>query len=100
MLSNEDKRQIYDQLGPDGLQQSGDVTDYSNYADLNDIFESIFGAGAGGFSQRQTRTEDMVQRLPLTLEELYSGAKKDFTVMRNKICAECKGYCLFSCVSA
>ena len=43
VLSNEDKRQIYDQLGPDGLQQSGDATDYSNYADLNDIFESIFG---------------------------------------------------------
>ena len=41
VLSNEDKRQIYDQLGPDGLQQSGDAADYSSYANLNDIFESI-----------------------------------------------------------
>ena len=89
MLANEERRQIYDQLGPDGLQQTGDAG-FNNYADLNDIFESIFGGG-DGFSQRPTRTEDMVQRLPLTLDELYTGVKKDFAVTRNKICPDCKG---------
>lgn len=88
MLANEERRQIYDQLGPDGLQQTGDAG-FNNYADLNDIFESIFGGD--GFSQRPTRTEDMVQRLPLTLDELYTGVKKDFAVTRNKICPDCKG---------
>lgn len=91
MLSNEEKRQIYDQLGPDGLQQNEDVS-YSEYANLNDILSSIFGDGMGGFSQRPTRTEDMVQRLPVTLDELYTGVRKDFAVNRNKICTECKGY--------
>ena len=38
VLSNEEKRQIYDQLGPDGLQQAGDASDFTNYADLSDIF--------------------------------------------------------------
>ena len=90
MLSNEEKRQIYDQLGPDGLQQNEDVS-YSEYANLNDILSSIFGDGMGGFSQRPTRTEDMVQRLPVTLDELYTGVRKDFAVNRNKICTECKG---------
>ena len=89
VLANEERRQIYDQLGPDGLQQTGDAG-FNNYADLNDIFESIFGGG-DGFSQRPTRTEDMVQRLPLTLDELYTGVKKDFAVTRNKICPDCKG---------
>ena len=46
----------------------------------------------GGFSQRPTRTEDMVQRLPVTLDELYTGVRKDFAVNRNKICTACKGY--------
>ena len=91
MLSNEEKRQIYDQLGPDGLQQNEDVS-YAEYANLNDILSSIFGDGMGGFSQRPTRTEDMVQRLPVTLDELYTGVRKDFAVNRNKICTECKGY--------
>ena len=91
MLSNEEKRQIYDQLGPDGLQQNGDVS-YTEYSDLNDILSSIFGDGMSGFSQRPTRTEDMVQRLPVTLDELYTGVRKDFAVNRNKICPECKGY--------
>ena len=90
VLSNEERRQIYDQLGPDGLQQTGDASDFTNYADLSDIFESIFG-GSDGFVHRQTRTEDMVQRLPLTLDELYTGVKKDFAVNRNKICPDCKG---------
>lgn len=90
VLSNEERRQIYDQLGPDGLQQSGDMGGgYTSYADLNEIFESMFGGE--GFTQRRTRTDDMVQRLPLTLDELYTGVKKDFAVNRNKICKDCKG---------
>ena len=68
--------------------------DYASYADLNDIFESMFGGE--GFTQRRTRTDDMVQRLPLTLDELYTGVKKDFAVNRNKICKDCKGYVLNS----
>lgn len=91
VLSNEETRQIYDQLGPDGLQQSGNAPDYGDVTNLYDIFESIFGDNGDGFGRRQTRTEDMVQRLPLTLDELYTGCRKDFAVNRNKICTECKG---------
>lgn len=79
-------------MGPDGLQQTEDSSSYADYADLNDILSSIFGEGMGGFAQRPTRTEDMVQRLPVTLDELYTGVKKDFAVNRNKICPDCKGY--------
>ena len=92
VLSNEETRQIYDQLGPDGLQQSGSGPGFQDVSNLYDIFESIFGDAGEGFGARPTRTEDMVQRLPLTLEELYTGVRKDFAVNRNKICTECKGY--------
>lgn len=98
VLSNEETRQIYDQLGPAGLQQSGNAPDYSNVTNLYDIFESIFGDAGEGFGGRQTRTDDMVQRLPLTLDELYTGVRKDFAVNRNKICTECKGYLSFKCI--
>ena len=37
----------------------------------------------------------MIQRLPLTLDELYTGVKKDFAVNRNKICPDCKGFVLY-----
>lgn len=40
----------------------------------------------------------MIQRLPLTLDELYTGVKKDFAVNRNKICPDCKGFVLYSII--
>ena len=44
------------------------------------------------FGNRKTqRGPNAYQELPVTLEDLYNGAKKSFTINRNVICPTCRG---------
>lgn len=78
VLSDPDKRKIYNERGEEGLKQSG-----GGGQDAGDIFSSFFG-GFGGFNfgfggqQQQQRNErpkgaDVAIDLDVTLEEIYVG---------------------------
>ncbi len=112
VLSDSEKRRMYDQFGHDAFTQSGGGNagggfgggfggfDFSNF-DINDIFESAFGGGFGGFggfgggsSRSQARSqkgEDVQVKIPLTLEEIYSGAKKKVKFKKFEKCSTCSG---------
>ncbi|XP_044502415.1 chaperone protein dnaJ A6-like isoform X2 [Mangifera indica] len=93
VLSNPEKREIYDQYGEDALKEGmgGAGSSHNPF----DIFESFFGGGAfgGGRSRgrRQKRGEDVVHTLKCSLEELYNGATKKRSLSRNILCSNCKG---------
>ncbi|KAL4353268.1 hypothetical protein GQ457_06G033070 [Hibiscus cannabinus] len=94
VLSDPEKREIYDQYGEDALKEGmgGGGPSHSPF----DIFESFFsggGFGGGGSSRgrRQKRGEDVVHPLKVSLEELYNGATKKLSLSRNAICGKCKG---------
>ena len=93
VLSDPDKRQRYDQLGPAGVEGDGTGGGGGNPFDQADIFEQFFGGGGGGFrgSRQPQRTPNMQANLNLTLEELYTGCVKDVTIQRNTICSTCNG---------
>ena len=97
VLSDDEKRRIYDQYGHAGLDGSAGAGGFGGGFggfDFGDIFESFFGGGGGGGGARRNapqRGEDLSQRLTLTFEEAAFGCKKEINYARIERCGECGG---------
>lgn len=98
VLSDPEKREIYDQYGEDALKEGmgGGGAGHNPF----DIFEQFFGGGGfggGGFGgsssrgRRQRRGEDVVHSLKVSLEDMYNGTSKKLSLSRNVLCTKCKG---------
>lgn len=97
VLSDPEKREIYDQYGEDALKEGmgGGGASHNPF----DIFESFFGGSFGGSSftggssrgRRQKQGEDVVHPLKVSLEDLYNGTSRKLSLSRNVICLKCKG---------
>ncbi|GAV81396.1 DnaJ domain-containing protein/DnaJ_CXXCXGXG domain-containing protein/DnaJ_C domain-containing protein [Cephalotus follicularis] len=92
VLSDPEKREIYDQYGEDALKEG---MGGGGAHDPFDIFQSFFGGSpfGGGSSRgrRQRRGEDVVHPLKVSLEDLYLGTAKKLSLSRNVICSKCNG---------
>ena len=76
VLSNPEKRRLYDQAGEQGIKDGGFDQSSSN---AMDIFNLFFGAGNPFGSGMETRhkprrTKDLMFKLNVSLEELYNGS--------------------------
>jgi molecular chaperone DnaJ len=99
VLSDEKKRQVYDQYGHDGMRGHGvNVHDFRGM-DMNDIF-SMFGGMFGdlfGNGRGQGRGEefgnDLQIQIAVTLEEIGTGAEKEIEFERDEVCTHCNGTC-------
>ncbi|KAJ6391018.1 hypothetical protein OIU77_025093 [Salix suchowensis] len=96
VLSDPDKREIYDQYGEDALKEGMGPGGGGGGHNPFDIFESFFGGGGfgGGSSsrgRRQKQGEDVAHPLKVSLEDLYNGTSKKLSLSRNILCAKCKG---------
>jgi len=98
VLSDESKRSIYDRYGKAGLEGGGGFSRGGgmNMDDLNDIFESVFGAGFGGFNRggRQEYEKyplDIQIEIELDFFEAIYGVKKDVEYIYKKSCKSCDG---------
>lgn len=94
VLSDEQKRSIYDRYGHEGLRSTGGMPDW-NTIDPFDIFNQFFN-GFGGFGGRQTRNaphrgEDLYYSMTLEFEEAAFGVERDLEVTRDESCERCKG---------
>ncbi|XP_065866335.1 dnaJ protein homolog ANJ1 [Euphorbia lathyris] len=93
VLSDPEKREIYDQYGEDALKEG--MGGGSGGHNPFDIFESFFGGSpfGGGSSRgrRQRRGEDVVHPLKVSMEDLYLGTTKKLSLSRNVICSKCTG---------
>nr|QEG03059.1 DnaJ protein 2-like isoform X1 [Cymbidium ensifolium] len=93
VLSDPEKREMYDQYGEDALKEGmgGGGGGHNPF----DIFEQFFGGGGfgGGSSRgrRQKRGEDVVHTLKVSLEDLYNGTSKKLSLSRNRLCPKCRG---------
>lgn len=93
VLSDPEKREIYDEYGEDALKEG--MGGAGGGHDPFDIFSSFFGgSGFGGGSsrgRRQRRGEDVVHPLKVSLEDLYLGTTKKLSLSRNVLCSKCNG---------
>lgn len=103
VLSDEDRRQIYDRYGKEGLKNNGfsgfSDRDFGDiFGDLGSIFESAFGSGFNfGGSGRKKETfrakfsADYRYELNLTFKEAVFGCKKNIQTKYKAHCKECDG---------
>ena len=105
VLSNQEKRQRYDQFGHAGVDGQGGfggggMSMDDIFSQFGDIFGSFFGGGGGfrGFGGGGQGARRPVQRgsnlrikVKLTLEEIENGAEKKIKVNKYVACKQCNG---------
>lgn len=99
VLSDSQKRQMYDNYGHEGVNAAGAGGFHGGgFGGFEDIFSSVFGDMFGGSfnsggarRQRPQRGSDLKQNINLTLEEAYEGLEEDITYNRVDSCSMCHG---------
>ena len=104
VLSDETKRQRYDQFGFAGVDPNfgagaggpgygGGFGGFGDFGDLGDIFGEFFGGGRsrGSAQNAPRRGENVMARLELTFEEAAFGCEKEVAAQRIENCAACNG---------
>lgn len=102
ILSDPEKRQMYDQYGEDAFKGGAGAgeADFSDmfrnagfggaFSNLGDMFGDLFG---GGRAQRNApqQGEDILVKTTVTFKESYTGVKKEVSFNRSASCQFCRG---------
>jgi molecular chaperone DnaJ len=95
ILSDDEKRRVYDQFGHaafDGSMSSGfqGANAGDVFSHMQDLFSEMF-SGGGGFGRQPRRGGDLRVQQRLTLEEAAFGVKKEVIVHAPARCNDCGG---------
>ena len=108
VLSEPDRRRLYDQYGHEGLRSAFGPggfdfsRDFTHFSDLQDLFGSLFGDGGGlfedilGGGRRSSRTgpqqgADLRFDLEIDFEEAVLGSQREIELPVTEQCGACGG---------
>ncbi|XP_017620842.1 chaperone protein dnaJ A6, chloroplastic-like [Gossypium arboreum] len=98
VLSDDEKRSLYDKYGEAGLKGAGmGMGDFSNPFDLfESLFEGMGGVGGMGMGGRSSRNravdgQDEYYSLVLNFKEAVFGVEKEIEITRLESCGTCNG---------
>lgn len=86
VLSDSEKRKLYDQYGKEGLEEGG-----GGGQSAEDVFSMFFGGGRGRGSRGPQKGEDISHTIKVSLEDMYNGKTCKLAINRDKNCNECDG---------
>ena len=106
VLSDDEKRQRYDQFGHAGMDgftaedfyQNVNFEDIFQGFDIGNIFDMFFGGGSGrsrgGGRTGPQRGSDIYTEVPITLEEAFNGCEKEIKITRS-VCIHIQNQSLY-----
>ena len=99
VLSDLQKRRIYDTYGKEGLKNSGYSGPGSSediFSHINDLFGDLFGFGGGGRGRRRdpnapVQGEDLRYDIRISFMEAVHGVNRQVEVTKRETCWTCEG---------
>ncbi|KAL7718441.1 DnaJ family protein [Entamoeba marina] len=91
VLSNKEKRELYDKYGVDGLKRGNQMNGFGptsnsfhfgGFDDPFTVFEQFFRGSPFRTFVRKRKVDDLIVELPVTLEDLYFGVVKSYKYKR------------------
>lgn len=108
VLSDEEKRRRYDQVGDEGFDANGAMADGFGGMNPHDLFEQLFrgggggggfpfhfdfGFGDGGMHRGTTKKKDHVHTISIPMVDAYHGTQKTLRIGMKKACQSCRRQC-------
>lgn len=98
VLSDDNKRTVYDRHGHAGLNGRGGVHEFNDIGDIFEQFGEMFGfgdifggGGRGRGGQRARKGESLRTQLTLTLLDAAKGCTREIEIEREETCQTCHG---------
>jgi molecular chaperone DnaJ len=97
ILSDSERRAIYDRYGHEGLSSRGYEPDFGGFGSFADIFDAFFGGGGGGgfgragFGSTAVQGGDVAVSVDIPLEAAAEGTSVDVEYDVVRPCERCNG---------
>ena len=96
ILSDHERRAIYDRYGHEGLSSRGYEPDFSGFGTFADIFDAFFGGagaafGRSGFGRSAVQGGDVAVSVEIALEDAATGTTVDVEYDAVSPCERCNG---------
>lgn len=103
VLSDDKKRQQYDQFGAEGMNMGGGNASHMNMDDIfENIFSDLFSQGSGNTTAGSRRKKnssgttarrgnDLQKEISITLKDSFTGINQEIKVYRFIPCSTCEG---------
>lgn len=92
VLSDDNKRAMYDKYGKEGVKNSSGFSGFSNmsaFDDIFDIFDQAFGQGSRK-KRKKSKIQELVIPLNLSFKEAVFGCKKSINFSYKSSCKACQ----------
>ena len=91
VLSNRERRDLYDRFGHAGLRGRGFQPGHFDFGSLSDLFSAFFGDDLFTGTQRRSRGADLLAQIEIELAEAATGTSRRVPFEVAVTCGRCSG---------
>ena len=91
ILSDAERRAIYDRYGHEGLSSGGYAPNFDGFSTISDLFEAFFGGGAFGTRAGPAPGQDAVAAVEVSLLDAARGTTVEVAFDAVVRCEHCRG---------